>query len=228
MNFFTIYIVPLLQGSVWTIALFLLSAVLAVALGLITCAARISKNRLLRNIAKTYIEIIRGTPLLVQLFLIYYGLPQIGIVLSGFTAGVIGLTINYGSYLAELFRSGIQSIDSGQYEAGRALGINAWHRLWVIVVPQALRNIFPALGNYGLVLIKDTSLVAIISVEELMRSGQVLASSTFQALLVFSLVGALYLLMSAVISYFFRYGERLLTVPGYWDGSSENNHISKV
>src|SRR5690625_1124347 len=118
MSFFTIYILPLLQGSVWTIALFLLSAVLAVTVGLITCAARISKNRLMRKIAKTYIEFIRGTPLLVQLFLIYYGLPQVGIVLSGFTAGVIGLTINYGAYLAELFRSGIQSIDSGQYEAG--------------------------------------------------------------------------------------------------------------
>src|SRR5699024_8709209 len=182
----------------------------------------------MRNLAKTYIEIIRGTPLLVQLFLIYYGLPQVGIVLSGFTAGIIGLTINYGAYLAELFRSGIQSIDSGQYEAGRALGINAWNRLWVIIVPQALRNIFPALGNYGLVLIKDTSLVAIISVEELMRSGQVLASSTFQALLVYSLVGVFYLIMSAVISYFFRHGERLLTVPGYWDGASEDTHIAKV
>lgn len=223
-----IYLTPLLQGSVWTLALFFLSGALAVMLGMVTCAARMSSNPVIRNSAKLYIEIIRGTPLLVQLFFIYYGLPQAGIILNGFVAGVLGLTLNYGAYLAELFRSGIQSIESGQYEAGRSLGISPLQRLKVIILPQAVRNIFPALGNYGLVLIKDTSLVAIISVEELMRSGQMLASSTFQSLLVYSLVGVIYFLISSVISYAFRRGERLLTVPGYWDGSSESSDFSKV
>lgn len=223
-----IYLTPLLQGSVWTLALFFLSGALAVMLGMVTCAARMSSNPVIRNSAKLYIEIIRGTPLLVQLFFIYYGLPQAGIILNGFVAGVLGLTLNYGAYLAELFRSGIQSIESGQYEAGRSLGISPLQRLKVIILPQAVRNIFPALRNYGLVLIKDTSLVAIISVEELMRSGQMLASSTFQSLLVYSLVGVIYFLISSVISYAFRRGERLLTVPGYWDGSSESSDFSKV
>src|SRR3546814_1489092 len=126
-----------------------------------------------------------------------------------------------------MFRSGIQSIDSGQYEASRALGIGPLQRLRVIIIPQALRNIFPALGNYALVLVKDSSLVAVISVSELMRSGEMLAAATFQALLVYTLVGAIYFLMCSVLSFAFRYGEKALSIPGYWDGSSENNDFSK-
>ena len=222
------YLTPLIEGGVWTLALFFSSAFFAVAVGLITCFARLSSKPGLRWAAKTYIEVIRGTPLLVQLFFIYYGLAEIGIVMTGFTAGALGLTLNFGAYLAELFRSGVQSIDSGQYEASRALGIRSLQRLRVIIIPQALRNIFPALGNYALVLIKDTSLVAVISVSELMRSGEMLASATFQSLLVYTLVGAIYFLMCSVISFVFRRGEKILTVPGYWDGSSESSDFSKA
>ena len=223
-----IYMAPLLEGAVWTLALFFSSAFLAVAVGLIACFARLSSKRLLRAAAKTYIEIIRGTPLLVQLFFIYYGLAEVGIVMTGFVAGALGLTLNFGAYLAELFRSGIQSIDTGQYEASRALGIRSLQRLRVVIIPQALRNIFPALGNYALVLVKDTSLVAVISVSELMRSGEMLASATFQSLLVYTLVGAIYFVMCSVISYVFRRGEKILTVPGYWDGASESSDFSKA
>lgn len=230
MDFDTIrlYLTPLLEGSVWTLALFFSSAFLAVAVGLITCFARLSSRRAIRTAAKFYIEVIRGTPLLVQLFFIYYGLAEVGIVMSGFVAGTLGLTLNFGAYLAELFRGGIQSIDSGQYEASRALGIRTLQRLRVIVIPQALRNIFPALGNYALVLIKDSSLVAVISVSELMRSGEMLAASTFQSLLVYTLVGAIYFLMCSVISYAFRRGEKSLSIPGYWDGTSESSDFSKA
>jgi polar amino acid transport system permease protein len=222
------YLVPLGEGTLWTLALFFSSAVLSVILGLLVCLFRMSHAPLPRKIAKIYIEIIRGTPLLLQLFFIYYGLPEIGIVIDRFVAGVIGLTLNFGAYLAELFRSGIQSVDSGQYEAARALGLNRMQRLRRIVLPQALRAIFPALGNYALVLIKETSLVAVISVYELMRAGEMLAGATFKPLPVYTLVGIIYFAMCGVVSYVFHKGEKRLTVPGYWSGGGENSDVSKA
>jgi len=114
------YLTPLAEGTVWTLALFFCSAFLAVALGLVVCLCRLSRHRALSRAARLYIDIIRGTPLLLQLFYIYYGLPEMGVVINGFVAGVLGLTLNFGAYLAELFRSGIQSVDTGQYEAARA------------------------------------------------------------------------------------------------------------
>jgi polar amino acid transport system permease protein len=221
------YLYPLLEGAVWTIALFFSTVFFAIALGLVVCFARMSANKAISGTAKVYIEIIRGTPLLVQLFFIYYGLPEIGITLPGFLSGVIGLTLNLAAYLAELFRGGIQSIDAGQHEAARALGFNKFQRLRKIIIPQAGRMIFPALGNYASVLIKESSLVAVISVGELMRAGEMVAGATFRSMLVYSLVGAIYFAMCSVVSYGFRVAERRLTVPGYWDGTAESNHMSK-
>ncbi|GAB1575442.1 amino acid ABC transporter permease [Bordetella petrii] len=223
-----IYLAPLAEGSLWTLALFFCSAFLAVALGLLVCLCRLSRSPLLSRAARCYIEVIRGTPLLLQLFYIYYGLPELGVVINAFVAGVLGLTLNFGAYLAELFRSGIQSVDAGQYEAARALGLGKVQRLRNIVLPQALRTIFPALGNYALVLVKETSLVAVISVYELMRAGEMLAGATFQALTVYTLVGIIYFCMCAVLSYLFRRSEKRLTVPGYWSGGGESHDISKA
>ena len=202
MDFATLrmYLTPLAEGTVWTLALFFCSAFLAVALGLVVCLCRLSRHRAVSR-ARVYIDIIRGTPLLLQLFYIYYGLPEMGVVINGFVAGVLGLTLNFGAYLAELFRSGIQSVDAGQYEAARALGLRR------IVLPQALRTIFPALGNYALVLIKETSLVAVISVYELMRAGEMLAGATFQALTVYTMVGVIYFVLCSVLAYLFRRSE---------------------
>ncbi|MVW71177.1 amino acid ABC transporter permease [Bordetella sp. 15P40C-2] len=230
MDFATLklYLTPLAEGTTWTLALFVCSAVLAVIVGLIVCLCRLSSSRLLSRAARFYIEIIRGTPLLLQLFYIYYGLPEMGVVIDGFTAGVLGLTLNFGAYLAELFRSGIQSVDSGQYEAARALGLSKTDRLRFIVLPQALRTVFPALGNYALVLVKETSLVAVISVYELMRAGEMLAGATFQALTVYTLVGIIYFAMCSVLSWMFRRSERRLAVPGYWNGAGENHDITKA
>ncbi len=222
------YLTPLAEGTVWTLALFFCSAFLAVARGLVVCLCRLSPSRLLSRGARFYIDVIRGTPLLLQLFYIYYGLPEMGVVINGFVAGVLGLTLNFGAYLAELFRSGIQSVDSGQYEAARALGLGKVQRLRRIVLPQALRTVFPALGNYALVLIKETSLVAVISVYELMRAGEMLAGATFQALTVYTMVGVIYFAMCSVLSYVFRRSEKRLTVPGYWSGAGENHDISKA
>jgi polar amino acid transport system permease protein len=217
------YLEPLVQGAWWTVALFAASSLLSVALGIVVCFCRMSSRPALRSAANVYIDIIRGTPLLVQLFFIYYGLPEFGVVMPGFAAGVLGLVLNFGAYLSELFRGGIQSVDIGQFEASRALGMTAVQRMRVIVMPQALRAIFPALGNYALVLLKDTSLVAVLSVYELMRAGQMLAGATFRSLLVYSLVGAIYFVLCSVLSFLFRHAEKNLSIPGYWDGTAERN-----
>jgi len=222
------YLDPLLQGASWTLALFAASSLLSAALGLLVCFCRMSSLAPVRAIAKAYIDVIRGTPLLVQLFFLYYGLPELGVVIPGFAAGVLGLVLNFGAYLAELFRSGIQSVDNGQFEASRALGMTRLQRMRVIVMPQALRTIFPALANYALVLVKDTSLVAVISVYELMRAGQMLAGATFRSLLVYSLVGAIYFVMCSVLSTVFRRAEKWLSIPGYWSGAPDHNPAAKI
>jgi polar amino acid transport system permease protein len=209
-----LFLPPLLEGAWWTIALSFTAAFGAIAVGLLVCVCKMSKSALLSRPAHIYIEIIRGTPLLLQLFYLYYGLPEIGIVMPAFVAGVLGLSLNFGAYLAELFRAGIQSVDQGQRQAAHSLGMSGLLVFYLVVMPQALRNIFPALGNYALVLVKDSSLVAVISVLELMRAGELLASATFKALEVYTLVGALYLLICFVLSRSFIAAERRLAIPG--------------
>lgn len=200
-----------------TIALTVWSFGIAVAIGLVVCFARISRLPVVSQVATFYIEVIRGTPLLLQLFYIYYALPDVGIRLPAFQAGVAGLSMNFGAYLAELFRAGIQSIDFGQREAARSLGLTAPQSLRHIILPQAIRVIFPALGNYALVLVKESSLVAVLSVRELMRAGELLASSTFQTMKIFTLVGAIYLVISYALSLTFRGVEKKLRLPGLGD-----------
>jgi polar amino acid transport system permease protein len=209
-----VFLPPLLEGAWWTVALSFTAAFGAVAVGLLVCVCKMSKSPVLSRTAHIYIEIIRGTPLLLQLFYLYYGLPEIGIVMPAFVAGVLGLSLNFGAYLAELFRAGIQSVDQGQRQAARSLGMCGVLVFYLVVMPQALRNIFPALGNYALVLVKDSSLVAVISVLELMRAGELLASATFRALEVYTLVGALYLLICFALSRSFLAAERRLVIPG--------------
>ncbi len=200
-----------------TMALTVVAFVVAIAIALVVCMCRLSGIRALAAPARVYIEVIRGTPLLLQLFYIYYALPDVGIRLPAFEAGVAGLSINFGAYLAELFRAGIQSIDNGQTQAARSLGLRPAQVMRFVVLPQALRVIFPALGNYALVLVKESSLVAVLSVRELMRAGELLASSTFQTMKVFTLVGALYLIVSYALSLTFSQVEKKLRIPGVGD-----------
>jgi polar amino acid transport system permease protein len=204
---------PLLQGAVLTLEISAVAAIGAVSVGLIVCAGRLSENRIISGVARVYISLIRGTPLLLQLFYIYYALPEVGIVLPAFAAGAIGLSLNFGAYLAELFRAGVQSIGRGQTEAAAALGLHRFVRFRLVVAPQALRVILPALGNYALVLIKDSSLVAVLSVLELMRAGELLANATFRALPIYTMVGVIYFMMCVVVAKAFERAERKLQIP---------------
>ena len=208
------FLPPLLEGVLMTIQLTAVSFLLAIVIGLIVCLCRISQLPVISKVAIAYIEIIRGTPLLLQLFYIYYALPDVGIRLPAFQAGVAGLSINFGAYLAELFRAGIQSIETGQTQAARSLGMTTAQMMRYVILPQAFRVIFPALANYALVLVKDSSLVAVLSVRELMRAGELLASSTFRTMKVFTLVGLIYLIVSYALSFGFRQYEKRLRIPG--------------
>jgi|AntDeeMinimDraft_5_1070356.scaffolds.fasta_scaffold02298_7 polar amino acid transport system permease protein len=221
------YLIPLLTGAWWTIALCAVSAVFAVVLGLLACFGRMSQNRLFKYPAKFYIDVIRGTPLLLQLFYIYYALPELGVVIPAFVAGVMGLSLNFGAYLAEVFRAGIQSIDNGQHDASRSLGLGRFQRMRLVIMPQAFRTMYPALANYALVIIKESALVAVIGVYELMHAGELLAGSTFQATQVYTMVAVMYLAMCSVVARAFALGERRLIVPGYWEAEATSKAMGK-
>ncbi|MEX3943106.1 ectoine/hydroxyectoine ABC transporter permease subunit EhuD [Paraburkholderia sp. BR10937] len=190
------YLPDLLKGALTSIELTFSILALSLPFGLLLAIARISRARLPRAIASVYIEVIRGTPALLQLFYIYFVLPSFGIRFAPFTAGVIGLSINYSAYLAEVYRAGIEAVPKSQTQAAKALGMSGSQTLRLIVLPQAIRIVVPPLGNYAISLFKDTSLVSIVTVKELMFTGQIISSTNFQYVTIFTLVGALYLAFS--------------------------------
>ncbi|MEW6262311.1 MAG: amino acid ABC transporter permease [Thermodesulfobacteriota bacterium] len=189
----------LLRGAVLTVELSVLAIAIGFVLGNMIGLLRLSKFALLRYPAIAYITIIRGTPLLVQLFLIYYGLPQFGLDLGPFTAALTGMALNDAAYVAEITRGAIQSIDKGQWEAAKATGLSPWQGLRHVIFPQALKRMIPPLGNEFILLIKSSSLVSTIAMVELTRTAQLIASATFRPMEM--LVGAalIYLAMNLIL-----------------------------
>ena len=172
----------LLQAFLVTIVLALFAELLGIVLGLVLALMKIGRSKLLSAPAQVYIDVFRGTPLLVQIIFIYFATPNIGIrIESLFFAGLVALTLNSAAYVAEIFRSGIQSIDKGQMEAGRASGLTYGQTMRHIIVPQAFRRVIPPLTNEFVMLIKDTSIVSVIGLEELLRSARVIQSATASA-----------------------------------------------
>ncbi len=184
------------------------SMALALVLGLLLALARISRSRVLRLPALVFVELIRGTPLLLQLFYIYYVLPLIGMRLTPIQAGLAGLAINYGAYLSEVFRAGIAAVDRGQWEAAGALGLTRGLTLRLVVLPQAIRIVVPPVGNYFVSLFKDTALVSTISIAELMFRGQLIAADTFKYMRIYTVVFVIYLVISIPASLAVRSLER--------------------
>lgn len=193
------YLPYLLQGAGLTIELAVLGIALGVLIGLIVAILKISHTPL-RFIAHFYIWLIRGTPLLVQLFLIYFGLPQFGITLDAFSSSILGLGINSGAYLAEVFRGGIEAIPIGQLEASLSLGMGKFLSMRRIIFPQALRIALPALGNQFIISLKDSSLCSVITMAELLQTSQRFASVTFASMEFYMTAAAFYLLMTTVLS----------------------------
>jgi len=203
----------LLKGAVTTLEVTSLSILLGLLIGTFVGMGRLSRNPIFSRPATAYVEFIRGTPLLVQIYIIYFGLPSLGLNLPKFPAGIIALGINSGAYVAEIVRAGIQSISHGQYEAARSLGLTHWQAMRYIILPQAFRNILPALGNEFIALTKDSSLVSVIAITELLRAGQIVISRTFQSFSVYFAVALLYFVMTFTMSRIVRRVEKRLAIP---------------
>ena len=199
----------LLIGAGVTIQITVLSTAIGFVIGLIVGVARISNLRVLRMLAEVYVEFFRGTPLLVQIFLFYFALPVItGQRIDPFIAAISACGINSGAYVAEIFRAGIQSVDDGQMEAGRSLGMTWLQTMRYIIVPQAFKRVIPPLGNEFIAMLKDSSLVSVIGFEELTRRGQLIIAKTYGSFEIWMSVAVIYLAMTLTISRLVAYLER--------------------
>lgn len=187
---------PLLgQGLVATVWLSLIAFAGALAVGIVLCAMNLQRARFLQLPAKIYIDAIRATPLLAQLYFLYFGLPRLGVVLPEVLIGILALSLNSGAYIAEIIRAGILSISRGQVEAGVASGMTYVQRMRLIILPQAFRVTIPPLLGQAIVLVKDSALLSLISVAELTRAGQLLASDRFMPAEGFITTAACYLVL---------------------------------
>ncbi|PRH37982.1 amino acid ABC transporter permease [Burkholderia gladioli] len=204
----------LLKGAIVTVEITVCSFVLSTLIGLAFALMRVSPNRLLSGGAAAVINVIRGLPIIVQLFYIYFVLPDLGVQLSAFQAGCIGLGIAYSAYQAENFRAGIEAIDRGQIEAAQSIGMPGAMIMRRVVLPQAFRIALPPYGNTLVMMLKDSSLASTITVAEMTRAGQLIASSTFQNMTVYTLVALLYLALSLPLVWSLRRLERRLGLKG--------------
>jgi polar amino acid transport system permease protein len=204
----------LLKGLVVTIQATVLGFAVAAVLGLILAALKASRIRLISWPARLFTEFIRDTPLLVQLFFLYYVLPEYGIVLPAFLTGALALGLQYSAYTSEVYRAGIESIAHGQTEAARALDLSALRTFNAIVVPQAIPRIIPALGNYLVSIMKDVPVLSVVSVLEMLNVAKIIGDRTFNYLIPLSMVGGLYLILTLVASAAVRYLDRRLPKQG--------------
>ncbi|NLJ75021.1 MAG: amino acid ABC transporter permease [Firmicutes bacterium] len=202
----------LLSGAKLTVQLTSIAVFFGIIIGTFAGIARLSKGPL-RFLAAAYIDVIRGTPLLVQAFIIFYGIP--GLIhrpIPAYLAGVLSLSINSGAYVGEIVRSGIQSVDKGQAEAALSLGMSNYQTMRHIILPQAFRRIVPPLGNEFIALLKDSSLVSVIALEELVRKGQIIIGRTFRPFEVWLAVAMIYFVMTFTVSRLVNYVEKRMNV----------------
>ncbi len=194
----------LLTGTVKTVELTIISVIFGMILGLLLALGRLSRNKVLDKLCWVYIWVFRGTPLLMQLFFIYYALPLIhkSLTLAQLPAALVALALNSAAYLAEIFRAAIQSIDKGQMEAAKAIGMGYGQAMVRIIIPQSYRRLIPPVGNEFIALLKDSALVSVIGMTELMRTASTMANSSGQAI-IYLPAALLYLLMTTVFTYAF-------------------------
>lgn len=194
------YLPEFLQGAWYTIAISVMAYLLALVLAVCAALGRRSGQRWVRWIAGIYIETVRNTPVLLQIFVVFFALPSVGLRLSGFWAGVVALGVNVGAYLAEVFRAGMSAVPQGQLEASAILGISRWDAFWRIVFPQTVRTVFPTLVNYAILTVLGTSLLSALAVPELTGVALVVNARTLLFVQVFLLLLSFYLAISALIS----------------------------
>ena len=197
-----------------TIPLTILSFLLALVVAVIVALIQYANVNVLRQICRFYIWIIRGTPLLVQLYLVFYGLPSVGVVIDAFPAAVLVLGLNEAAYMAETMRGALESVSRGQMEAGYCVGMNYVQIMMHVVLPQAFRTAFPALGNSMIAMLKETSMAATITVMEMFRQAQVINGRVYESLALYGEVAVIYLLFCTVLSWVQRFGEKRLATYG--------------
>lgn len=203
----------IIQGTLVTLKYSLISVFLGLILGLLLAVCKISKNYLLRMFADFYTSIFRGTPLLIQLSIIYFGLPGlIGVKLSVFAAGIMAFSLNSGAYVSEIIRAGIKAVDKGQFEAAKALGIPETLTMRAIILPQALRNILPSLVNELINLIKESAIISMIGEMDLMRRAQVVSLETYTYFTPMLIAGLCYYVIIIIISNLAKILEKKLTI----------------
>ncbi|MDR1730578.1 MAG: amino acid ABC transporter permease [Synergistaceae bacterium] len=187
-----------LTGTWVTIWTSILALLFGTALGLTIGVLRVVPCGPLRTLAWSYIFVIRGTPCLIQLFFIYFGLPALGVNLPAIPAGIIGLSLNSAGYVGEIVRGGIEAVPRGQWEAARMLGLSYLQSMRLVVLPQAVRNMLPAFGNEFVTLIKESSLLSTLAITELTQAGQQVRSATYASFETFAVVGAIYLTLTTI------------------------------
>ena len=205
----------LLPGLTMTIPLTVISFAIAMVIAVAVAMVQFAKVPVLRQICRFYIWVIRGTPLLVQLYVIFYGLPKLGVILDPFPSAIIVFSINEGAYCAETMRAALESVPGGQMEAGYCVGMNYLQIMRRIVLPQAFRTAFPPLSNSLISMVKDTSLAANITVMEMFMATPRIVARTYEPLVLYMEVGLIYLLFCTVLTWVQRAGEKRLNASGY-------------
>lgn len=204
---YIISIIPqMLMGTVDTLRLFFITIVLAIPLGILLAFCRVSSFKLLRDVVAAYVYVLRGTPLMLQLLFVYFGLPfipVIGIRLDDFPAAVLAFVLNYGAYFCEIFRAGIQAIPKGQYEAAKTLGMNYVQTMKRIILPQVFKIILPPVSNETITLVKDTSLIYVLAMNDLLRTTRNLVQRDFN-IMPFVVAAVFYLVMTLILTFGFN------------------------
>ena len=200
--------IALLKGFKVTYGLFFSTLIFSLPLGLLIALARISRYKVLQVFTGTYIWLLRGTPLLLQVFFVYFGLPALGITLNNMTAAILAFALNYAAYFAEIFRSGIQSISKGQYESADVLGLTYAQTMRRIIIPQMVKRVLPPVSNEVITLVKDTALVFGIGLLDVLRTAQIIVTRDFD-ITAFIIAAIFYLLNTAVLTFVFRKLEQI-------------------
>jgi polar amino acid transport system permease protein len=206
-NFVVRYFPQLVDGFLVTLSVAIYAAPAALAWGLVLALPRITGNLPLTWGVKAYVEVMRNTPLLIQMYLLYFGLPLVGIFLSSIACGVIAIALQHGAFISELIRTGVESVSQRQWEAGKSLGMRRWKIVRMIVLPQALLKVTPSIGNQLIVLVKDTSLVSAIGAMDLTLTGKVVIERSGASFEVFIAIAAFYLVLTASLGVLVRFVE---------------------
>ena len=209
-DFLPKYYTTYIDATVTTLKVSLIALLIGLLLGIVICLAKISTIKVLNVLATIYVEVIRNTPILVQIMIIYFALPEVGISFTPFMSAIIALSINSGAYVSEIFRSGILAIDKGQMEAGRSLGLSYFQTMKFIILPQALKNSLPALGNEFISLVKESSIVYFVGVADIMFAANTVKNATYETFGPYLIAAAIYFIITSVLSFLVKRLEKKL------------------